>query len=503
MEARFKEVEALFNQGRVEEAENILSSIVGEEDFKTSATNYLGVIRQNQGRAEEAAEMFLAALARDPENLEIRSNLAFNLVGRGKWAEAKEQIQKLLAAASPANGAESYSRACGPESRPVLENEAKLWMVLAKAEQMLGNIKAALKCLDKSLQINPNQPDLKEARKKLTKLEKSSLSRRAAPKSKPSVLMCCQKHLDTFANALCDALEDKAYIRRVVADNFQAFLPDLKSAASVWLEWGSSLAIAATKEPGLLSNKKKVVVRLHSFEILNSQAAEINYKVVTDVVFVSNYMRRLFERFFPGRLQGTRSHVIHNGIDLARFPFVPNRPKSKIAFVGALNYKKDPMVMLQAFSFLRQRHPELELHVAGAPDNDRYHLAMPDFLAKNGLPAEAARLYGHVSDIPGWLADKDFILCTSPFESQGVGLLEAMHRGLRPLIYNFPGADELYPASCLWRNFEELDQLLVGGRPPEEYRDFVAEKYSMDRQADNFLKMLTEDVEVMEDKPVG
>ncbi|MDR2945920.1 MAG: tetratricopeptide repeat protein [Candidatus Adiutrix sp.] len=478
MDAQFKEAERLFGQGKIEEAEAILAPLLDSEEAQAKAANYLGIIRQSQGRADEAGALFERALEAAPDDREIRGNLAFNLIGRGQWAEAKEQLQKLLAAN---------------------QNDAKLWTLLAKAEQGLGNLAAAIEFLDKTLLINPDQPELREARDKLAGSAGSPA--RSGNGAKPSVLMCCQKSLETFALGLCDALEKQAFVKRVVADNLGAFQWPIQSAENVWLEWGSELAIAATKEPGLLADKKKVILRLHSFEILGPQAGDVNYEFVTDVVFVSHYMRQLFNRRFPGRLRGQRVHVIHNGIDLARFPFIPNKGRQKIAFVGKMDAKKDPMLMLHAFTFLKHRHPELELHAAGAPDNNRYYMAMPDFLAKNGLEQETAHFYGHVKDIPGWLADKDFILCTSPFEAQGVGLLEAMHRGLRPLIYSFPGAEELYPASFLWRNFDELEALVTGGPEPEEARRFVAEKYSMTRQADSFLKLLTTDEEVVEERP--
>ncbi|MGL4209791.1 MAG: glycosyltransferase family 4 protein, partial [Candidatus Adiutrix sp.] len=237
-----------------------------------------------------------------------------------------------------------------------------------------------------------------------------------------------------------------------------------------------------------------------SYEILSNLASQINYAAVTDLIFVSNYMRNLFMNKLPGRLGSTRVHVIHNGIHLNHFPYFPGKQRKKIAFVGKLDYKKDPMLMMHAFAFLQKRHPELEMHVAGAPDKNRHYLAIPDMLAKNKLQG-AMTFYGHVKDIPAWYIDKDFILCTSPFESQGVGLLEAMHGGLRPLIYSFPGAESLYPPPCLWHDFDELESLLLNGPDPQETSRFVAEKYSMERQAQNFLKVITGESVVLEPPP--
>ncbi|MDR1045021.1 MAG: tetratricopeptide repeat protein [Candidatus Adiutrix sp.] len=477
MDERLKEIESLFSEGRAREALDLLQRFLEEAPENVRAWNDLGAILQALGQSEAAEEAFRRAVALAPDRRDSRSNLALALAAHEKWGEAREQIQKLLA-----------------EN----QNDDRLWIWLAKIEQSTGNPAAAADYLDRALTLRPDQPELRKARDKLA-AEAASPETPAAVR-KPTLLMCCQKSLEHFAFELCDELEKYAVVRRVVGDNFGSFHGHLNTASTIWLDWGTEMAVAATKQPRLLHGKK-VILRLHSFEILNRLAGQINYEAVSDVVFVSHYLRRIFERLMPGRLTGRRVHVIHNGIKLERFPFIPGKGRRKIAVVGKLDAKKDPMLTVQAFAFLLRRHPELELHVAGGPDDNRYYLSLPDFLAKNNL-GEKSNFYGHVKDIPGWLADKDFILCTSPFESQGVGLLEAMHRGLRPLIYNFPGAESLYPAACLWNDLDGLEALLLGGPAPEDCRDFVAEKYSMERQALNFLKVVTGREPVVEEPPV-
>ncbi len=443
------------------------------------ALNDLGAIRQSLGDAAGAEEAFLRALEIDPAREDTRGNLALALCVQEKWTEAREQLNKLLA---------------------VNQTDSRLWALLARVEKNMGNLGAAVEYLDRCLLINPDQPEVREIRDNMAKEAARAPQNRPAAKM-PFVLMCCQRSLEYFAMQLCDELEKKAIVKRVVGSNLGEFHWPVRSAETVWIEWGSDLAAELTKHPQLLDGKR-VILRMHSYEILNGMCAKVNYGRVDDVIFVTNYMRELFERKFPNRLENTRVHVIHNGIDLAKYPFIPGKSGRKIAFVARIEAKKDPMLLLQAFTFLLHRHPEVELHAAGAPDNNRYYLSMPDFLNKNNL-AGSAHFYGHQNNIPKFLADKDFIICTSPFESQGVGLLEAMHRGLRPLIYSFPGAETLYPQAWLWKNLDELEALMLNGPNPEECRDFVAKFYSMERQADNFIKILTGTEEIVEPAPAS
>lgn len=474
---KLKHIESLFSQGQTPEALELLETFLAEEPQNLRALNDLGAIRQSQGDGAGAEDAFRRALDVDPDRQDTRGNLALALCVQEKWEEAREQLNKLLA---------------------VNQTDARLWALLARVEKSLGNLNAAVEYLDRCLLIDPNQPDLKETRDKMA-ADAAHGPAVASKSTTPFVLMCCQKSLEYFATQLCDELEKSIIVKRMVGSNLGEFSWPIRSAPTVWLEWGSDLARECTTHPQLLDGKR-VILRMHSYEILNGMAGKVNYARVNDVIFVSNYMRQLFEKKYPNRLNNTRVHIIHNGIDLAAYPFIPGKNGRKIAFVARIEAKKDPMLMVQAFTFLRHRHADVELHVAGAPDDNRYYIAIPDFLNKNQL-GTSTNFYGHLKDIPKFLADKDFILCTSPFESQGVGILEALHRGLKPLVYNFPGAETLYPRKWLWNNLDEMEALMLNGPNPEECRDFVAKYYSMQRQAENFIKILTSEEEIVEAPP--
>lgn len=480
---RLQQVEKLFAQGRIEEAKDRLTEALAADPFSPRAWSDLGTIQQTLGDGPAAVAAFKRALELAPEDGTAKSGLAICLAGLKRWAEAREVLRE-LAAREPGH--------------------PKIWAMLGRAEQELGHEAEAARAFDRSLALNPAQPGLEAARGRLGLGRAAANGGGGGPKppdpSRPSVLMCCQDGLTHFAFQLCDELEKYAHVTRVTGSAFEAFQPAIARAPTVWLEWGAALAIQASRTPGLLDGRR-AIIRLHSFEILSRLAGRIDYSKINDLIFVSHFMKELFSGYCPQAAAQCRLHVIHNGIALERFPFRPGRGRRKIALVGRLEYKKDPMVMMQAFAFLHRRHPELELHVAGEMDQDRYCLALPDMTAKNGL-GQVVRFYGPVADIPGWLADKDLILCTSPFESQGVGILEAVHSGLRPLIYNFPGAGQLYPASWLWNNFDELEALVFAGPEPAECRDFVAGVYSMARQARSFLKLLTGSEPVLEPRPI-
>jgi glycosyltransferase involved in cell wall biosynthesis len=46
---------------------------------------------------------------------------------------------------------------------------------------------------------------------------------------------------------------------------------------------------------------------------------------------------------------------------------------------------------------------------------------------------------GIISDVNSWLDEKHYLLSTSIIESQGMGIIEGMAKGLKPVIHNFFG----------------------------------------------------------------
>ena len=85
-----------------------------------------------------------------------------------------------------------------------------------------------------------------------------------------------------------------------------------------------------------------------------------------------------------------------------------------------------------------------------------------------------------IDDVPAWLKDKQYIVCTSVLESQALGIMEAMACGVKPLIHNFVGARGIYGKQHLWNSIPEFVQM---ARSPDydsaAYRSFVEENYSL------------------------
>ncbi|MFZ5585806.1 MAG: glycosyltransferase family 4 protein [Thermodesulfobacteriota bacterium] len=304
------------------------------------------------------------------------------------------------------------------------------------------------------------------------------------------ILLCCRPGYDNFIDEFIAGLAPDIPFTKLVSDRPAEIEPALRRHQAVWLEWGNDLSAAITKELGRHLKGKRVFLRIHHYEVLERVALGIDYRPVTDLIFVCNLMRDLLLRDRPEiRGQVERIHVIPNGVDLERYRLTPRPPGRNLAYIGFLNYKKAPILLMHAFEALHRRDPSCRLNVAGSFQDAYNQNACHAFLANNGLTGAVA-FHGWVADIPAWLADKQYLISTSLSESQGMGIMEAMASGCEPLIYNFVGAELIYGRRWLWNNLSELAARLDRPPDPAAARQFVAANYSLAAQLTSLRRMI-------------
>ncbi|MDR2612554.1 MAG: glycosyltransferase [Deltaproteobacteria bacterium] len=474
MDGTIERAEGLIKSGRLEDALSALSGLLEAAPDDARALMDLGVASHGLSRHGEAEAAFRRVLELDPSHREARKSLCMTLLAEGRKEECGEAL-------------DSFAEGIG-------EDHASLAFA-ATLYQALGRPCDAREHIDRAIGLAgfANHDEYRDLRAAISGLPKPSRL-----KYRPEVAVLCGRGMDSFIHGVAEAIAPYCTVRKTVGDHPSELLKGIAGAGTVWLEWGNQMTQAVLQQKERLRGKQ-VIVRIHSYEVIDGLVDRLDYSAVTDLVFVSSYIRDLFLAKGLKLPRACRVHVVHNGIDLCRFRPVPRgAPSGRIAFLGHISYKKGPMVLAQAFAFLRRRHPEATLHVGGGFQDRRFELAMRHFFDEAGL-AEGAVLHGHVDDPGEWLRDKDYILCTSPVESQGIGLLEAMSRGCRPLIFNFPGSSGIYLREHLWTTFDDLEERYLNPVGPAEASAFVARHYSRDREAASWLRILHGRETVVED----
>jgi glycogen(starch) synthase len=137
------------------------------------------------------------------------------------------------------------------------------------------------------------------------------------------------------------------------------------------------------------------------------------------------------ELFGPG-LAGIT--VIRNGIDAARWPFAPRRPRTgpaELLYLGRLEYEKGVHDVIAALPRIRRTHPGTTLTIAGEGTQQKWLTEQ----ARKHKVLKAVRFAGHLdhAQLLAVLHRADVAVLPSHYEPFGIVALEAAAAGI-PLV---------------------------------------------------------------------
>jgi glycosyltransferase involved in cell wall biosynthesis len=292
----------------------------------------------------------------------------------------------------------------------------------------------------------------------------------------------CKQGMDSFLRPIMAHFRQRGCEVRL----YQAeTLPDpqlgrlIAQGETCWFEWCDEVFVRASRRPE--ARLARLVCRLHSYEAFSPFPREVNWEAASDLIFVAPHIKEIVESQVEGLAQRCRLHVVPNAVDLDKLPFRRRQKGFNVAYLGYLNFKKGPMLLLQAARAMAKADSRYRLHIGGAFQEPRYALYFQQMVKEMGLGGNVS-FEGWIKDVDAWLADKHYLISTSVLEGHPVGVLEGMAKGLKPLIHNFYGAARVFPREFLWNDLDELIALLRGDYEPERYRRFVEEGYGLPRQ---------------------
>jgi glycosyltransferase involved in cell wall biosynthesis len=304
------------------------------------------------------------------------------------------------------------------------------------------------------------------------------------------VAFLCLPGLESFLGDIVTQFSQLGPVRTCYSTEPDDLQAALEWAEVVWIEWANELAVTLTGHPTLLDGKR-VICRLHSYEAFAPHVEQIKWEKINDLIFVAPHIKDHACKAVPDLSERVRDiYVIPNGIDLGKYRFVERKPGRNLAFLGFINYKKGPQLLLHAFAELIRRDPDYRLHIAGQYQDDRYRLYLKQMLPELELEGKVS-FDGWIDDVESWLADKNYVVCSSVLESQGMGIMQAMAMGIKPVIHSFVGASEIYDGEFLWTRISEFaDQVQSSEYDSQRYREFVESRYSLEKTNAELSKVL-------------
>lgn len=292
--------------------------------------------------------------------------------------------------------------------------------------------------------------------------------------------------LDSFLEGVIQGLADIYETRKITVSEYTQIDEGIEWADFVWFEWCDDLVIYGSKLA--VSSNKKIICRLHSYEAFTNYPREVSWENVDKIIFVSEHIRDfLIEKL---QLDKSKTIIMPNGINTDRWTYSEREPGFRIAYVGYINYKKGPMLLLHAFKAIYDKNPNYQLHIAGQFQDDRDVLYFRQMIKEFGLEKNVI-FEGWQDNLDVWLENKNYILCTSILESQNMSVMQAMAKGIKPVIHNFVGARSIYSSKYIWNTIENaVDMIEDDNYNSAEYFNFIRSNYSFDKEISALKELL-------------
>ena len=123
----------------------------------------------------------------------------------------------------------------------------------------------------------------------------------------------CLPGLETFIKPIAEHFSINYNVRTCYSNS----LPELESVI-VWsdlifLEWGNQLAIELSQKIPVLADKK-VILRIHSYEVLSDFLKHIKWDVINSTIFVAKHIKDIAVGQIPKLPEFTDIHVVPNGV---------------------------------------------------------------------------------------------------------------------------------------------------------------------------------------------
>lgn len=168
----------------------------------------------------------------------------------------------------------------------------------------------------------------------------------------------------------------------------------------------------------------------------------------------------------------TQIHYVPNPIDSSLWAYKERGHGKKIGMVGRIHSVKNYPLAAQIIMALPE---DYELHIAGERNDTWIEVYLRELKLKNLF------LHGPIPnrDLDDWWEDKNYCLSTATSEGDPMFVLEAMAKGIKPIIHNWPGAKEMYREGLVFNGIDSFLHILRADYKSSEYRAYVQDKHSV------------------------
>jgi len=220
---------------------------------------------------------------------------------------------------------------------------------------------------------------------------------------------------------------------------------------------------------------KRNIMFLRRYELFDRTLTRINWNAVDGLICVNSWIKGVMESSF--RQSGIRTpiYLVYNAADPARWSYRERGPGNRIGMACHVHPKKNLPLALQILAALPE---DYELHIAGQIQDS----CTAEYLNQIGNAVRRKIfLYDHIpaEQLNTWWDQMNFCLSTSLSEGNPNNVIEAMAKGIKPIVHYWPGAEGQFPKHLFGTVGEAVSMILSGPYESLKYRDEVLDKFSL------------------------
>lgn len=263
---------------------------------------------------------------------------------------------------------------------------------------------------------------------------------------------------------------------------------EMKTVDLGWFEWGNGPIVPASNSDTTIP----LINRMHRYELYSESPKHVNWERIGHLIFSSPSMILKFKKKFADEDSRVTSELVPIGVDTNMFNFLDKPNTKEILYVGRIHPHKNPSLLLQIIAKIVARDPEYTLKVIGGFSDELYEEYFYDQIEKLHLK-DNVKFVGKLThqEMVTHLQQSDFFLITSIIEGLSQASLEAMACGVRPIIFDYYGSEEGYPAKCIYNTVDDaVDMILHPTITRQESRVIIDEKYRLEDNEKRVIEII-------------
>ncbi len=234
------------------------------------------------------------------------------------------------------------------------------------------------------------------------------------------------------------------------------------------------------------NNTKPTVVRGIDIDLYFGHYMGLDFDRCKALLFINDYIREWsLQKYFgaKGKMPQCPVKTVKLGTDLNDWLFRKREKGGKtIGWLNEFYSGKGVQLLAQVIYETVKKDSSVRFEVVGNTTEVWLEKYFEEFLKRNKLEGNVNRIQS-VASVDKWMDKLDYILSTGMKECMSLPLIEAMAKGIKPVIHSWWGADQLYPPKFVYDSAEQASCMFFDEEyNSEEYRDFVDKNYNLDTQ---------------------